>query len=143
MSSFIQKKIISNKGDNSNSEFIVFSDDGFKNSDWVSVNKFEQINEKGLGTEALSYILKDYKKSNIDEGVAGQDGKAISIMVKELDVILKIYLTNSTGEWLKTREYVIEKKIYDAYSLCIKNDIDVLALEKKAKSEKKFDLKLA
>jgi len=141
--SYIQTKIISNKGDNSNSEFIVFSDDGFKNSDWLSVNKFEQINEKGLSTEALSYILKDYKKSNIDEGVAGQDGKALSVVVNELNVILKIYLTNSNGEWLKAREYVIEKKIYDAYSLCIKNDKEVLELDKKAKAEKKFDLKLA
>lgn len=51
----IQKKIITNKDDRgiTTSSFFVLSDKDFDKSDWISANKFEQINSKGLSENIL------------------------------------------------------------------------------------------
>lgn len=141
--SYIQNKIISNKNDKNSSEFVVLSSEDYTNTDWISTNKFEQINEKGLIIKPTSYVLRDFKESNVDEGISGVEGKALSAAIKDTNVIIKIYVMKVKDAWVSTREYVIDKSIYDAYVLCIKNDIKVIDLEKKAKNAKKFDLELA
>jgi hypothetical protein len=142
MLSFIQRKIISNKGDNSNSEFIVFSDADFNNSDWLSVLKFEQINEKEIGKESISFELKEYKESDVDEGKIGQIGKAINISCLDDNVVIKIYAASKRNDWKFSHEYKIPKELYNAYALCMKNNTKTIELEKEAKNNKKFDLKL-
>ena len=47
------------------------------------------------------------------------------------------------GSWEKERAYTIDKKIYDSYLECLKNDNKVVDLERKTKNDKKFDLELA
>jgi hypothetical protein len=141
----IQRKNLTNSdGKNTTvSQFIVLSSKDLENSDWLSDDKFLQINEKFVNDEPVNFILKDFKDTNVDEGVIGHGGKALSLSIADDNIVIKIYKSSKKNDWKISHEYNLCKETYDAYVLCIKNDIETVALEKKAKNDKKFDLKLA
>jgi len=141
----IQRKNLTNSdGKNTTvSQFIVLSSKDLENSDWLSDDKFLQINEKFVNDEPVNFILKDFKDTNVDEGVTGHGGKALSLSIADDNIVIKIYKSSKKNDWKISHEYNLCKETYDAYVLCIKNDIETVALEKKAKNDKKFDLKLA
>lgn len=141
----IQRKNLTNSdGKNTTvSQFIVLSSKDLENSDWLSDDKFLQINEKFVNDEPVNFILKDFKDTNVDEGVTGHVGKALSLSIADDNIVIKIYKSSKNNDWKISHEYNLCKETYDAYALCMKNDIETVALEKKAKNDKKFDLKLA
>jgi hypothetical protein len=144
MNDLIQLKNLTN-GDGKNitvSPFIVLSNKSETHSDWLSASKFEQVNEKEIGTDPISFELKEFKESNVDEGKIGQSGKAVNISCLDDNVVIKIYLASKRNDWKFSHEYTIAKELYNAYSLCIKNNTKTIELEKEAKNSKKFDLKL-
>ncbi len=148
MKDLIQRKNLTNSdGKNTTvSPFIVLSSKNLENSEWLSDDKFLQINEKVenvVNDEPVNFILKDFKDTNVDEGVIGHGGKALSLSIADDNIVIKIYKSSKKNDWKLSHEYNLCKEIYDAYVLCIKNDIETVALEKKAKNDKKFDLKLA
>jgi hypothetical protein len=144
MNDLIQLKNLTN-GDGKNitvSPFIVLSNKSAIHSDWLSALTFEQINEKEIGKEAINFELKAFKESEVDEGKIGQVGKAINISCLDDNVVIKIYLASKRNAWKLSHEYTIAKELYNAYALCMQNNTKTIELEKKAKAEKKFDLKL-
>lgn len=144
MNDLIQLKNLTN-GDGKNttvSPFIVLSNKSATHSDWLSAFTFEQINEKEIGKEAINFELKAFKESNVDEAKIGQIGKGINISYIDDNVVIKIFLASKRNDWKFSHEYTIDKELYNAYALCMKNNTKTIELEKEAKNNKKFDLKL-
>lgn len=137
----IHQKIISNNG-NMVTEFVVLSKKEAKENDWVSGNKFMQVNEKGLTEEPINYELRSFRSSNVDEGREGHNGKALSAFIKDSNVQIDIYECSTKDDWKLSRGYELEKSVYDAYVLTFRNNTKVEELEKKEKAKQKFDLVL-
>ncbi len=138
--SFISQKQIADKANNSLSEFMVLSSHDFKKQDWVIKSKFLEISNL-LGTTPLEYPLKKMK-GNVDEGQKAIDGKALRITVKKDIVSIAVYTQSYGKAWSLSHTHQIAKNVFDAYALVVKNDQDVLKLEKESKAPKNFSLNL-
>ena len=138
---FISQKQIADKANNSLSEFIVFSNHDFTKQDWVIKSKFLEISNL-LGTTPLEYPLKKMK-GNVDEGQKAIDGKALRIIVEEELVSIAVYTKSYGKSWSLSHTHHIDKNIFDAYALAVKNDQAVSKLEQESKTPKNFSLDLS
>ncbi len=139
--SHISQKQIADKVNNSISEFIVISNSDTTVQDWIFKPKFLEIAD-GLGDTSLDYPLKRTIQGNADEGRKLQKGKALRVAVDKDMVIISVY-TQSYGEaWELSHTHNIDKVVFDAYALVVKNDLAVAKVEKDMKSPENFSLNL-
>lgn len=137
----ISQKIIADNSENKISEFIVLSNAGFTNSDWIFKPKFSEI-VANFGEKPVEYQLKRTIEGNPDESRQSQKGKALRLSVNGDNVIIGIY-TQVFGEpWTQSHTYAIDKTIFDSYALVVKNDADIAKKEKEQKSPENFSLNL-
>lgn len=138
---YITQKNIADKSENKISEFIVLSNAGFTNSDWIFKPKFSEI-VANFGDKPVDYQLKRTIEGNPDEGRQSQKGKALRLTSNGDSVIISIY-TQVFGEpWAQSHRYTIDKSIFDAYALVVKNDADIAKKEKEQKTPENFSLNL-
>lgn len=124
------------------SEFTVFSTNGV--ADWISSLKFNEVNSLLTDDkQVVEYPLKAARKSNEDEGVKGEVGKAIRLAVSEDIMTISVYTQEYGNSWKKSHEHVIDKKTYDAYALVFSNSAEVFKAEKQSKEPVNFTLNLA
>lgn len=138
---YISQKIIADKSENKISEFIVLSNAGFTNNDYIFKPKFSEI-VANFGEKPVEYQLKRTIEGNPDEGRQSQNGKALRLTVNGDTVIIGIYTQMYGARWAQSHTYTIDKVHFDAYALVVKNDADIAKKEKEKKSPDDFSLDL-
>ncbi len=138
---YITQKIIADNSENKISEFIVLSNAGFTNNDYIFKPKFSEI-VANFGEKPVEYQLKRTIEGNPDEGRQSQKGKALRLSISGDSVIIGVY-TQVYGEpWASSHTYSIDKALFDAYALVVKNDADIAKKEKQNKAPENFSLNL-
>lgn len=143
--SYMRQKMIVDKVSGKVSEFTVFSDSEFKDTDWSLKSKLAEIITQLGDKKEVTYQLKQTIEGNRDDGRKPQDGKAIKITIEDPNVSIAYYSDSSQikeEKWRLTHRYTIDKKVFDAYILVMQNDIDVSEKEKEQKSIKNSSLQL-
>jgi len=140
--SFMIQKSFADKESGNVSKFIVLTKPGEKVFDWILINNFLEIISHYDGKGVLEYMLKFGSKGNPDEGIVQKLGKKLHLSVKGDTMNIAVY-TGFTKETMELKHtHSIDKKIYDAYALTIKNDADVAEKEKEYKVKEKFSIHL-
>ncbi len=139
--SHISQRHIADKVNNSISGFTVFSSPNFKEQDWITQRKILEFTER-LSSIPLEYPLKETRQGNADENKKPVDGKALRITVEKDIVSIAVYTQTYGKIWSLSHTHQIAKNVFDAYALVVKNDKDVLELEKESKAPKNFSLNL-
>lgn len=138
---FISQKFIVDKVSGKVSEFIQLGNTRFTNSDWIFKPKFSEI-VVNFGDKPVEYQLKRTIEGNPDEGRQSQKGKALRLSISGDSVIIGVY-TQVYGEpWASSHTYSIDKALFDAYALVVKNDADIAKKEKQNKAPENFSLNL-
>jgi len=139
--SSLQQKVIVDQTTNKASEFVVSSTPDFSIRDWIIKPKFREIASK-LGKEPLEYQLKRTQKGNEDEGRKPIQGKAVKVSIADNIVSVEVYTQNFGESWKLSHTHTLEKALFDAYAVVIKNDEAVSKAEKEVKSPDNFSLNL-
>ncbi len=137
------QKYIVDKYSKSVTEFVTISNTLFGNTDWFTKETLLSILDESKGKTTIDYKLKS---SSIAEGTRkAQDGKAIQINFNEKDVTILVYVQSShdkSKKWRYSHGYKIDKNTFDAYTLVITNDANVVTMEQKAKAKENASLNL-
>lgn len=137
----MSQKMIIDKATNKTSEFLVFSSPDLTVNDWFFKPKFSEI-VANLGDKPVEHQLKRTVEGDPDEGKSSQKGKAIRLSVSGGSVIVGIYTQVHGEPWKLAHTHTIDKALFDAYAVVVKNDADFAEKEKEKKSPENFSLNL-
>ncbi len=139
--SHMTQKVIFDKVKDMSTSFVIISDANFDKNEWIVGYKFlEMANE--ISDKPSDYPLKKTFKGNADENKKSQDGKALQVIVDGNIVNLAVCAQVFGETWKISHTHTIDKVIFDAYVLVLKNDSKVKELEKESKSPKNFSMNL-
>lgn len=142
---YMSQKMIVDKVSSIVSEFVVFSDPEFKDTDWLSKSRLAEIIAQLGDKKVVTYQLKKAIKGSPDDQKRLQDGKAVKFTITDQHVSIAYYSNSSQikeEKWRESHTYSIEKKVFDAYILVMQSDIAVAKKEKEQKSLENSSLKL-
>ncbi len=140
ISSILQKQIVDEKT-KVVTGYVMISDSDFKNTDWISKWAFTSIVE-GVGKTPMEYPLRKSKKGNEDENLKVVLGKALKVSMLDNTISMEVYTQKFGETWKLCHTHTLDKSLFDAYALVIKNDEVVSQAEKESKSPKNFSLNL-
>lgn len=140
LSLMTQKQIV-DKTTNKISEFIVIDNPKMLLKEWIIKYKYLDMISI-LSSEPIDYRLKETSKGNPDEGKAPQDGKALRLSVSDDSVTIVVYVQAYGKPWTESHTHILDKALFDAYRLVIKNEADIAEKEKEKKSPANFSLNL-
>lgn len=134
--SFMSQKMIVDKESGNVSEFIAFISFDFTLVTWLFKLKFYEI-ISSPDYEQVGHILKAPFKGNPDEGKLSHEGKGISFSESEDNVTITIHTQVYGSLPTTSHTYIVDKALFDAYRLVIKNEADIAEKEKKQKKVSK------
>lgn len=137
----MSQKMIVDKVSGKVSEFVVFSNSDLTVSDWTFKPKFSEM-VADFSDKPIEHQLKRANKGNPDEGKTPQEGKALRLSVSGDSVIVGVYTQVHGNPWKLSCTHTIDKALFDAYALVVKNDADFAEKEKKNKAPENFSLNL-
>lgn len=108
----------------------MFSNFDLTVNDWIFKPKFLEI-VTSLNDKPTDYRLKRTSKGNPDEGNTPQEGKALRLSVSGDSVIVGVYTQVHGSPWRLIHTHTIDKAIFDAYALVVRNDADIAEKEKR------------
>ncbi len=139
-SSMLQKQI-TDKKTRAVTGFVMISDPDFKKMDWIGKSSFTDIAGR-LSATPIEYQLRKAKKGDEDENLRVVLGKALKISVLDTTVTIEVYTQKFGETWKLSHTHTLDKMLFDAYALVIKNDEAVSKAEKESKSPENFSLGL-